>query len=783
MNKSPEQSFADQLFLGRPLLTLLVVLIITAAFGSQIRGIRMYSEFADLLPQTHPYIELHNSIRDEFGGANVIVLSMEVDHGTILTNEALNKLHRLTTEVDKLPGVNHNLVTSLVHRTSRRSSISETGSIISDPYYDPNGAQLSDDKLKQLAVHIRADPTVYGLLVAPDMKSALIKAQLNENNLDYAATFNALQQIRVAEQGNGFKIHAAGQPVLIGWTYYYLPELTQIFLITLVIMLVLLIYYFRRFYGIFLPLLSTVLSGFWGLGFLGMMGYNIDPLTLVVPFLVSARALSHSVQMVERYYDEIKHGVDSKPAAQTAFRSLARPGLLAILGDSAGIWLIALSSIPLNMKMANYCAFWALSIAVTVLVVVPALLLVLPGSKSAPPELGLRKLLPLLANAVTRPKVAKGILVVSGLLLGLGIYLTTWIVIGENRPGSPILYPDHDYNLSSAAINESFPGSEDLYIIARTDEPGGIKRPEVLLAIEDFQNFMLQSPAIGGSKAVTDMVKKLNQLVHSEDPRWAQIPATSAYAGGLMFAYMATNAIPNALKEYITPEEDAANVVFYLKDHQGDTIRHTFDLIKQWQASPAAQVEGFHLHLAGGLIGVTAAINEEVVSSNNKVLPAVLGFVFLSVLVFYRSLHAGLLMLLTMLFATVLTHAFMGWKGIGMNINTVPVIAIGIGIGIDYAIYIMDRIKEKMEELQDFTLAVHAAMSTTGLAITFTATTLVMGVGIWIVMSSMRFQADAATLLVSMMLVNMVAAMIFVPAWVIVFKPKFLGADFDTKNS
>ncbi|MEL0083167.1 MAG: MMPL family transporter [Gammaproteobacteria bacterium] len=768
------EGFWTRLLLSRPAITLLVVLAITAALAAQIRGIRMYSEFADLLPQTHPYIELHNGIRDEFGGANVIVLAMEVEEGTIFTNEALLKLHRLTTEVDKLPGVNHNLVTSLVHRTSRRSSISGTGSIISDPYYDPNGPRLNQQQLEQLSVHVRADPSVYGLLVAPDLKSALIKAQLNENNLDYELTFNELQKIRSVEQGDGFTIHATGQPVLIGWTYFYLPELTQIFLITILIMLVLLIYYFRRLYGILLPLLSTVLSALWGLGFLGIMGYNIDPLTLVIPFLVSARALSHSVQMVERYYEEIKRGETGKTAAKTAFESLSRPGLLAILGDSAGIWLIALSSIPLNVKMANYCAFWALSIAVTVLVVVPVVLLLLPTPKSAPPELGLRKLLPVLANTVVRPAMAKTILAISGLLLVASAYFTSWIVVGENSPGSPILYPDHDYNLSSAAINKSFPGSEDLYIIARTDNQGGIKRPEVLLAIENFQNFMLEDPIIGGSKAVTDMVKKLNQLVHSEDPRWAHIPDTAAYAGGLMFAYMATNAIPNALKEYITPEEDAANVVFYLKDHQGDTIRRTFDRIHQWQASPAAQVDGFRLDLAGGLIGVNAAINEEVISSNNKIVPSVLGFVFVSVLLFYRSLHAGLLMLLTMLFATLLTHAFMGIKGTGMNINTVPVIAIGIGIGIDYAIYIMDRIKETMAEYGDITEAVRAAMTTTGLAITFTATTLVMGVAIWIVMSSMRFQADAATLLVSMMLVNMVAAMIFVPAWVIVFKPAFL---------
>ena len=64
-------------------------------------------------------------------------------------------------------------------------------------------------------------------------------------------------------------------------------------------------------------------------------------------------------------------------------------------------------------------------------------------------------------------------------LLCGGWYFSSKVVIGESEPGSPILYQDHDYNISSKSVNDSFPGSEELYIVAETDKKGGIKRPEV----------------------------------------------------------------------------------------------------------------------------------------------------------------------------------------------------------------------------------------------------------------------------------------------------------------
>ncbi|MBN0986952.1 efflux RND transporter permease subunit [Amphritea pacifica] len=773
----------DERIFNSPKIVLGLILVITLFFASQIPGVKMYSDFADLLPQEHPYIVLHNEIKESFGGANVVIVGVEVENGDIFSNEALARIHRITQAVDNLPGVNHNLVASITHRNSRKVWMTPEGNVNSESYYDPQGGELSAAGLEALRQDIVANPRVYGPLVSPDMKMALVKAQLNEGQLDYVKTFDAIQQMRADEGAGGYKIHVTGQPMLVGWAYQYLGQIIQIFMFTALIMIALLVFYFRKAYGVLIPLAAVVVSTIWGLGIISLFGYNLDPLGLVIPFLISARAMSHGIQIVERYYLELNDHADHHKAAQQTFESLFRPGSLGVVSDAIGLLLIAIGSIPLNTKLAHYASLWALSIIITVLLAVPMLLSVLPKPKNyAVKHNVFRNVGYLCADLISTRKAAKNALLIGALLLVGGWYASSKVVIGESEPGSPILYQDHDYNVSSGAINDSFPGSEELYIVAETREKGGIKRPEVLKALADLERHMLMDPGVGGAKGIPDLVKQVNRLLHNDDPRWMQIPDDAQYVGGLMFTYMMSSPIPGALNEFVDTDERIANLVFYYKDHQGETIRRAIHTAKQWIDANEGKVDGLKIRLAGGTIGVTAAMNEAAYETNLWVLPLVFLLIFAMVMFFYTSLQAGMMMFMAMMFATTLTYAYMGITGMGININTVPIIAVGVGVGIDYSIYMMDRIRSEMVLQHNLSAAVRTAIRTTGLAVSFTAITLIAGIVMWVVLSDLRFQSDAALLLSVMVILNGAAAMLLVPAWVLVFKPKFICAAYEDED-
>ncbi len=768
-----------------PKVFLSAILLVTLFFASRIPYLEMYSNFADLLPQEHPYIQLHNDVKDTFGGANNVVMAISVEEGDIFSNDNLARIHRLTQGVDALPGVNHNLVRSLTHRTVRKTWLTEMGNMNSEPYYDPLKESYSEEELARLRLDVMANPTVYGLLVSPDLKSALIRATFTEGQLDYVEIFRQLgelksevEALRAAEASPGVNIYATGQPVLMGWVYSYLGQIMQIFLLTMAILLTLLLLYFRtRVYGILLPLVGVLISATWGLGIVSLLGYNLDPLTLVIPFLITARAMSHGIQLVERYYAESRVAKDNHDAARRTFETLFRPGTLGIVSDAVGLLLISLGSSPINVKLGIYASIWAGTVVITVLMAVPLVLSILPLSKrrsDAADEAQVGVFAALARFVTSRSGSAAVLLLALAVYVG-GAVLSSRVQIGESEPGSPILYPDHDYNISSKNINANFPGSEEMYVVARTSEPGGIKRPEVLRALQDFQIHMLQDPEMGGSKGMPDLVKQVNQILHNDDPRWGVIPDEASYVGGLMFAFMASSPIPGALKEFVDPEDQTANLVFFYKDHKGETLRRAIFMAKQWIEDPANQVEGLEMRLAGGPIGVTAAINEAAFESNMVIIPAAMALIFLFVTLFYWSLHAGWLMLLVMTFCTVATYAYMGIVGIGIDVNTVPIIAVGIGVGIDYSIYMMDRVREETAKAGgDLNAGIRHSIATTGKAIAFTATSLIGGVVMWAFVSDLRFQADAALLLVVMLILNAWAAANLVPAWIVRFKPAFI---------
>jgi predicted RND superfamily exporter protein len=125
-------------------------------------------------------------------------------------------------------------------------------------------------------------------------------------------------------------------------------------------------------------------------------------------------------------------------------------------------------------------------------------------------------------------------------------------------------------------------------------------------------------------------------------------------------------------------------------------------------------------------------------------------------------------------FSNVLLGAVMVIMGIGLDVNSLPIAAIGIGVGIDYGIYLLSRICEEFRDSQHHGDAIQAAVTTTGKAIFFTATIVLIGILPWYFLSELKFLADMGLLLVMIMLINMVIALVVLPLLVYLFKPKFI---------
>jgi uncharacterized protein len=769
-------------WLGRKLIekrfpVMVMVFLVTGFFAYhayQLYRAGFVTAFGDLLPQTHPFMKVHNEFAPTFGGANNVVIMLEVKEGNIFNPKTLTKIYEMTQEIDKIDGVNHNQIESIGHRTTRFLQVAAGGLMNSQPVM--LGPPQNQEKADEIREIVHNSDNIYGILVSLDDKSALLRANFIEGRVDYRSIFDAIRE-RVVKpyEDENTTIYVAGEPTLYGWVYHYADEVIWIFLITTLICWILLYLYFHDWRGALRPTITGVISAIWGLGFINLIGLPFDPLTLVIPFFITARAVSHSVQMHDRYYEEYeKNGWQKEPAIVAAFAELFVPTLSGILADAVGVLAILLVPILMLQKLAISASFWILAITVSELLLNPIVYYYLnPPDKDVVVhrESGwFRNFIFRASDAILSKQGRVVTLAAWGLLAATSIYFLKDLTVGDPTAASPLLWPDSPYNQSHTRIQESFGGVEPLIIVAEGRDTNAMKEPEVLRTMEQFQRFLERDPDVGYSFSLTDILRAVNMVFHELEPKWGVIPNDRDLVGQLFFVFF-SGSPPTETAKYVTPDYRTAHVTFFCKNHKGENIARIIERAKQFIAEHP--MENAQFRLAGGLIGVLAAANEEILK--NDLLMNFLGFatIYVILLFTYRSWMAGIYMLLPLFLSNLMINAYMGIAGIGINVSTLPVVTVGVGFGIDYGLYIVSRIIEEYRVKPDMDEAVRMAVSTAGKAVTFTAVTMVFGTLVWW-FSSIRFDAEMGLLLALWMAVSFLASMTLMPVLFVVFKPRFI---------
>jgi predicted RND superfamily exporter protein len=744
----------------------------TAFFAYHAFFVQMYSQFNDLLPQAHPYVKAYNSFSKIFGSANVMTLDLEVKHGDIFTARTLNKIRDITSEMDLIDGIDHNSLTSITDVKVRKVVATSGGLIISRPLL-PNDIPTGETELRRLKDDV-LHSLVYGVLVSPDGKSAIISAGFNEKRIDYGEMHEHLMKIKHQVEDANTVLYASGEPVLKAWCWYYKGELAKIFGVTGLFIVATLVLYFRRAYGVLLPIIGAAAQAIWGLGFLGMLGYNLDVLVLVIPLLVTARAASHGVQMIERYFEELAICGDRHEAVLNSMDELFLPGAIGVLADAAGILILGVATIPLVRKVAFFASFWGFSNIFTILILVPLLLDVMPKPRVTSHYVPhwMEVILHWVGTSCTGRRGRWVVVGISAVIVALGIQQAVKLPIGYTEPGSPLLWQDSDFNVSSRHINDSYGGNNELVVYLEGDHDDAMKDPALLGTLDNFSHYMLEQSQASGTRSTTSLLRGVTSLFHYNDPKWQVYPETMIGVGQMLFMYEAGAPTPGVILQFMDYRAKNGQFVVYYKDTQGSTVLEAIERAKAFIAAhPLPHVKFI---LAGGSIGITAALNDEIAYSDRVSTLLILFVVFALVAISYMSFVAGAMVLITLIAAGVVSFLYIGLKGIGININTLPVTAVGMGIGVDYILYVVDRIKREYGRLGDYDQAIKRAINTSGMAVTFTATTLVGGILPWYWMSSLRFSAEMALLLALLMLTHWLAAIALVPSIFSIVRPKFV---------
>jgi uncharacterized protein len=355
-------------------------------------------------------------------------------------------------------------------------------------------------------------------------------------------------------------------------------------------------------------------------------------------------------------------------------------------------------------------------------------------------------------------------------LTAIGAFQMRGLIVGDPTVASPLVFEDSPYNVSHAHIQDKFGGVEPLIVVAEGHDRDAMKDPSVLRTMENFQRFLERDRDIGYSFSLTDILRTVNMVFHELEPKWGVIPNTVRDVGQTFFIFFA-NSPPTETAKYVTPDYQTAHVTFFARNHKGDNVARIIERCKEFIAANPMDKATFKL--AGGLIGVLAAANEVLV--RNDLMMNMLGFgtMFLIVLFTYRSAMAGFLLLAPLFISNIMINGLMATMGIGVNINTLPLVTVGVGFGIDYGLYIMSRIIEEIRVSGDLEDAIRVALCTSGKAVSFTAVCMVAGTALW-TLSSIRFNAVMGGLLAIWMFVSFLSSETLLPVLISYLRPKFI---------
>ena len=741
---------------------------------------QVYTNFFDLYPPGHPYIQLYQQYRKMFGTANVLMIMIERKDGDIFNVDTINKVNKATIQVMETSGVNPYQVRSLTH--PKMKNIRITGAMITAyPIMYPAPPKTPDD-VKPIKKAVYTNEGVHGFFVARDNTAALISAGFWEEGVDFRNLYNRLNALKAEIESDGnHTAYIAGFPMLYSWIFSYKNYILAVIGVTVLIIVAMLWFYFRTFTGVWVPLFSGLLSAMLALGLAGYYGFNLDPLVLVVLVLITARALSHSVQSMERYHEEYHRlereqgdKANKMDAIMASYLSLFSPAIVSILADGFAILTLALAHIPLIQKLAYVSSFWVFTIFISVVTLHPIILYYIPPPPHDP-KAGTR-FSDKLYNAINRMmvRISQGnaryyVLVSFTVALVIGMVYSHDLKIGDVSIGKALMYNDHAYNVAYDKINEKFVGASQLVILAEGKEVGVIKDPQILQTLEKFQRHMEQQPLVGGSITITTMARRLYQMFQEGIPKWGIIPDNPRDVGNIFYQFLNTVGSDD-LDLFLDKNSQNATITVFYKDYNHETVVGSIANAQQFiDENPT---ENLQFRLAGGLLGILAAVNEEVEWSYKWNLILVMVTVFILSMLTYASVVGALIVMIPSIVAQPLSEAFMYWMGIDANINSLPVAAVGIGIGIDYGYYVLSRIVEEFQRFGDHERAIEEALMTTGRAIMFTGTTLTVSVIFW-VFFPMKFQSEMAILLTLLLFFHVVGALAFIPGMVSLLKPRF----------
>lgn len=744
------------------LVSLCIFLAITAFLTYMATKLEPDASLERMIPLEHPYVENFMAHRDDLDNlANFIRISVEAKEGDIFSAEYLAVLEKISDEVFYLPGVDRSGLKSLWTPNVRWVEVTEEGfqggTVIPQTY---DGSQKSLEDLKQNILRSGE----LGRLVANNFKSTIVYVPLLEKNPETGESLNYLSFSRLLEEkirnkyaGDGaiVNVQIVGFAKKIGDLIEGFSAIVLFFFVAVIITCALLFFYCRCYKSTFTAVVCSIIAVAWQMGIMHLLGYGLDPYSVLIPFIIFATSISHGVQFINGITHEIGLGNEPLAAAIRTFRHHYVPAMLALISDGIGFFTLVFIHVDVIKDLAVGASVGIASIIITNMVLLPIVMSYVGVTQRGISHVQYVEKNPSpfwgwLAKMASH-KYALRFIILAQFALSFGLYLGGDLQIGELDAGAPELHPDSRYNLDNDFITSNYSTSADVMVLMVTSPPEKCVSYQVMDVMERLQWELNHTEGVQSTVSIVNVSKAVTKAFNEGSFKWYELSRNQK---------IIDTSLQYVPSSFMNRDCSLAPIFVFLNDHKAQTLQRAVDVVEAFTSQ--IQSNDVKILLAAGNAGIEVATNQLIQESQTFIMVIVYVVVGLMVLLAYRSVRAMVCIVMPLMMTSVLCTALMAYLGIGVKVSTLPIIALGVGLGVDYGIYIYSRLEELLDEGLTLQKAYYHTLRSTGKAVAFTGLTLAIGTTTWI-FSPIKFQTDMGILLTFMFLWNMVGSLTLLP--------------------
>jgi len=704
-----------------PKTTLAVLIALTVIFGAQFTQISIDTDPENMLEADQPDRVLYDRTKREFGISDMIVLGITDERG-MFRPEALAAVKRVTEGILEIQGV----ITDDVISLTTTNDIRPGGGMLNVARIME---QIPNSDTAGLLMHRRilSNPMLADKLASRDATGIAIYIPVAEKDMahDIGAAIDVIAKKELSE---GQEYYLAGMPIAEDtFGVEMFQQMGIMAPIAGMVIFILLLLLFRKLTFVLPAMAVAMFSVVWGMGLLIGTGFTVHIMSSMIPVFLMPIAVLDTVHILSEFYDRYPSIGDRRETLRQTMHALFRPMLYTSVTSAIGFASLMLADIPPVRVFGGFVAFGIMAAWLLTITFIPAsIMLIREDRLTAAFKVAdgrtdlLRRFLPVLGGVVVARR--KIFLAIAAVFLVVGGFGISRLVVNDN----PVNWfsESHRLRVADREMNRLFGGTYMAYLIVEGQEEGAVKRPEVMAYMADLQHALETDPVVGKTSSAADIISQIGYVLHDADPVYRDIPASAEEMAQYLFLFQMSGD-PGDLDNFVDYDYRLANIWVQLKRGENRDMVRVERLVDVFMAENPPP-PGIAVRWSGPTY-INRVWQDLMVVGMRDAIAGGFVAVFLLMVVLFRSFLLGILSMVPLSFAIVLSYGLVGLTGKEYDMPIAVVSSLALGLSIDFAIHFIQRFRTHLSEGGDVDAALKYMFGEPGRAILRNALVIIIG--------------------------------------------------------